>query len=265
MKKIAIKPNPPEPVAIISGGLGDIGRSIARAAAIGGHHVALGDIAPTADATPFLEEIESHGVKACYHRADTADPVAVARWVEAVTRRLGPPTLCVPNAAISTQKKLLDLTPAEWRRECSVNLDGAFHLAQAAARATAASKRPGAIVFIGSWAAHTPHPAIPAYAVTKAALRMLMQSLAVELAPRGILVNEVAPGYVDAGLSAKMFREQPSFVKACRRRVPLGRLIEPAEVAEEVLHLASPRNRNITGATILLDGGLSLGPLANQP
>jgi NAD(P)-dependent dehydrogenase (short-subunit alcohol dehydrogenase family) len=62
-----------------------------------------------------------------------------------------------------------------------------------------------------------------------------------------------------------MFREQPSFVKACRRRVPLGRLIEPDEVAEEVLHLASPRNRNITGATILLDGGLSLGPLANQP
>lgn len=251
-------------VAIISGGLGDIGRAIGLAAARDGHHVAIGDIAPAAEAAGLLRDLRSLGVKACYHRVDVANPRATERWVAAAARLLGPPTLCVPNAAISTPKPLLDLTPAEWRREFSVNLDGTFHLARAAARAMIRAARPASIVFIGSWAGHTPHPEIPAYATTKAALRMLMQSLAAELAPHGIRVNEVAPGYVNAGLSAKILRERPGLAKSCRRRVPLGTFIEPAEVAEEVLHLSVPRNRNITGATLLIDGGLSLGPLATS-
>ena len=252
------------PVAIVSGGLGDIGRAIGLAAAKDGHHVAIGDRAPAADAAQLLRELESFGVRACYHRVDVADPQATGRWVVSAASLLGPPTLCVPNAAISTQKPLLDLKPTEWRREFAVNLDGAFHLAQAAARAMIGAVRPASIVFIGSWAGHTPHPEIPAYAITKAALRMLMQSLAAELAPHGIRVNEVAPGYVNAGLSGKIFCERPDLAKSCRRRVPLGTFIEPAEVAEEVLHLSVPRNRNVTGATILIDGGLSLGPLATR-
>jgi NAD(P)-dependent dehydrogenase (short-subunit alcohol dehydrogenase family) len=87
---------------------------------------------------------------------------------------------------------------------------------------------------------------------------MLMKCMAAELAPQGILVNELAPGFVDAGLGMKMITERPESREALAARVPIGRLIDPQEVAWEVVHLCDPENRHMTGATVLMDGGLSL-------
>ena len=245
-------------VAIISGALGDIGRAIALELAARGAHIALGDILPDDAATSLLSELEQRGVRACYHRVDVADDAAVFGWVEAVERELGTPDLIVPNAAIVTMADICTVTPAQWRRELAINLDGAFYLAQSAAQQLLRAKKPGRIVFIGSWAAHRPHPPLPTYAVAKAGLRMLMQSLAIELAPHDILVNEVAPGYVDAGLSGKIFDEQPAVKASSLAKVPVRRLIAPADVAFQVAHLCDPENRHTTGSVVLMDGGLSL-------
>lgn len=87
---------------------------------------------------------------------------------------------------------------------------------------------------------------------------MLMQCMALELAPQGILVNEVAPGYVNAGLSGKIFDREPELKEQARLRVPIQKLIEPEEVAAHIAYLCDPNNRHMTGTVLTLDGGLSL-------
>jgi NAD(P)-dependent dehydrogenase (short-subunit alcohol dehydrogenase family) len=117
---------------------------------------------------------------------------------------------------------------------------------------------PGRVVFIGSWVARTPQTHIPAYCVTKAGLRMLARVMALELAPHGILVNEVAPGNVDAGLSARIFEQNPAWRERNLLRVPIREMSSAEEVAYQVAHLCDPENRQMTGSVLLMDGGLSL-------
>ena len=245
-------------VAIISGGLGDIGRACALELARRGADVACGDRSDGGRSGPLLEAIRQLGRRGRTDLVDVAEAEEVDRWVANVADDLGLPTLVIPNAAIVQQISIRQLTGADFRRLLDVNLLGAFHLAQSAARRLLAQGRPGRIVFLGSWAAHSPHAHIPAYCVAKAGLRMLCQCMALEYAPHGILVNEVAPGFVDAGLSRKVWQEDPEFHTRCARRVPLGAIMTAEEVAFHVAHLCDPRNRNMAGSTLLCDGGLSL-------
>ena len=248
-------------VAIISGGLGDIGRATALELARLGADVALGDIRSEDEAVELLRALGELGVRGRYDRVDVADADAVAKWVGDVEAALATPTLAIANAAIVTPAGVRDVSPAQWNNLLSVNLDGAFHLAQAAALRMLAGNKTGRIVFMGSVAGHLPNPNIPAYCVAKAALRMLCKCMALELAPHGILVNEVAPGNVDAGLSAAIWRKDPAFKEICRQHVPTGQLITADEVAQQVAHLCDPRNNHMTGSVLLMDGGLTLaGP-----
>ncbi len=197
-------------------------------------------------------------MQAHYAQVDVGDAAAVGAWIDAVEAELGIATLIVPNAAIVTLKNALDITPEEWQRELRVNLDGAFHVAQAGAKRLRHHERAGRIVFIGSWAAHAPHSHIAAYSVAKAGMRMLSQCLALDLAPHGITVNEVAPGYVNAGLSAQIWEKHPHLRQKAVGKVPVRLLIEPEEVALQVAYLCEESSRHITGSTLLMDGGLSL-------
>ncbi|HLK58205.1 MAG TPA: SDR family oxidoreductase [Chthonomonadaceae bacterium] len=245
-------------IALISGGLGDIGHAIAVELGRRGAHIALCDLHEPEKAWAVLEEIRQHGSRARYDRVDVADARAVRAWVQAVEGEFGVPTLIIPNAAIVTLADVLTVTPEQWSRELRVNLDGAFHLAQAGAQHLVQHGKPGRIVFVGSWAAHAPHLTIPAYCAAKAGVRMLCKCLALQLAPHHILVNEVAPGYVDAGLSGKIFTEFPERRSAAVRQVPTHELITPQEVALQVAHLCEPTTRHVTGSVLLMDGGLSL-------
>lgn len=245
-------------VAMISGGLGDIGRAVALELAQRGADVAVGDILEPSSAGSLRERIQRLGRRCRYDRVDVADATAVATWVNEVERDLGLPTLIVPNAAIVQLVRIGELTAQQWRRELAVNLDGAFYLAHEAAKRLLHHGRAGRIVFVGSWAGHAVHMTIPTYCVSKAGLRMLCKCMAAELAPHGILVNEVAPGYVDAGLTGKILDEQPDLREPLRESVPVRRLIEPEEVAAQVAYLCEPGNSHFAGMTLLMDGGLSL-------
>ena len=244
--------------AIVSGALGDIGRAVAVELARAGADVALSDIAPPEKASPLLAELRALDVRTRYDRVDVADGAAVDAWVSAAAGETGVATLVVTCAATVTIENALRITAEQWRRELAVNLDGSFHVARAGARGMIASGRQGRIVFVGSWAAHVPHAHIPAYSAAKAGVRMLCQCLAAELAMAGILVNEVAPGFVDAGLSAVVFRERAGARDAAQRLVPTGRLVTASEVAEQVAYLCSGASRHMTGSVLLMDGGLSL-------
>ena len=245
-------------VAIISGALGDIGRACAIELARRGADVALGGRSDGGRAKPLIQTIRQLGRQVRFDQVDVTDAEAVERWVADVQAELGPPTLVIPNAAIVQQIPIRELTGEDFRRLLDVNLLGAFHLAQSAARRLLTQQRQGRIVFVGSWAAHAPHAHVPAYCVAKAGLRMLCQCMALEYAPWGISVNEVAPGFVDAGLSRQVWEEAPQLRELCARRVPIGQLMTAEEVAFHVAHLCDPRNHNMTGSALLCDGGLSL-------
>lgn len=252
-----------EQVALISGGLGDIGRAIARELATHGADIALCDLRSASDAGPFLAELRALGRRAHYDAVDVSDADAVQHWVRDVESTLGVPTLIIPNAAQVTQADVRQLSAEQWSRELRVNLDGAFHLAQAGALRLVEHRKPGRIVFIGSWAAHRVHAHIPAYCVAKAGLRMLCQCMALEFAPHGILVNELAPGIVDAGLSAQLINGNAALREAVRRLTPVGELVASEDIARGVAFLCDPANRQMTGSVLLQDGGMSL--LAPSP
>jgi NAD(P)-dependent dehydrogenase (short-subunit alcohol dehydrogenase family) len=245
-------------VAVISGGLGDIGREVALELARAGADIALCDLRPPAEAAKALSELRALGRRARFDQLDVGDALAVEAWVASVEAEWGAPSLIIANAAAVTVAGIQRVTPEEWRQELRTNLDGSFHLAQAAVKRLVAERKPGRVVFIGSWAASTPHPHITAYCVSKAGMRMLCKCMALELAPHGILVNEVAPGFVDAGFSRQQYELYPEAREKNRQQVPLQRLIEAPEVARQVFFLCDPANRHMTGTALTMDGGLSL-------
>jgi NAD(P)-dependent dehydrogenase (short-subunit alcohol dehydrogenase family) len=240
-------------VAVITGGLGGIGRAIAVELARRGADIAVCDIR-TAGAEVLIEAVAAERQRCRVDELDVTDPGAVRAWLTAVGSDLGLPTLIIPNAATADAGALGTLEPEHWRRELAVNLDSALYVAMLAARDLICAQRPGRIVFIGSWAASQVHPAIPTYCVAKAGLRMLMRCMSLEYASHAILVNEVAPGYVNAGLGAV----GPEEAAALNRQVPLGEMAVAQDVALQVAYLCDPQNRHMTGSTVLMDGGLSL-------
>jgi len=260
---LELDPQLDSPLLAVSGALGDIGSAIALTLARAGADIAACDLGE--EAGELRGAVEALGRRFFYARADVADAQAVNDWYGKVRGVFGrAPNVIVPNAAVVTLQPWLGLEVAQWEREIGVNLSGALYFARAGVEPLVAAGRPGRVLFIGSWAAHAPHRHLPAYSVTKAGLRMLCKTLALELAEHRILVNEIAPGYVDGGLSGKIFREHPEIKARSRRGVPIHELLTPEDTAEQALFLCSRYARQTTGATLLQDGGLSLlqGPEA---
>jgi len=243
---------------LISGGMGDIGRAMAIAFAKAGAKVALCGSRPASVATEFLASLQQYNISCSYNQVDVTDAQAVDDWVMEVENSMGIPNIIVPNAATVTLAGIHEISAEQWSKELRVNLDGAFHLAQSATARLIRHKMPGRVAFIGSWAGYTPHVHIPAYCVSKAGLRMLCKCMALELAPHNILVNELAPGYVEAGLSSDIWEKNPGAVEAAKQKVPIKKIITAEQVAEQVILLCHPNNEHMTGSTILMDGGLSL-------
>ncbi|MBN8857574.1 MAG: SDR family oxidoreductase [Sphingobacteriales bacterium] len=245
-------------LVLISGGLGDIGRAITLALAREGAVVALCDVHGEEEALPLLEQLERTGAAAYYSMVDVTNPDAVNSWIGSITEKVSAPSIVIPNAATVTQADCSHITPAQWSKEIEVNLNGAFYVAQSGVLQMVKNNKQGHIVFIGSWAAHAVHAQIPAYSVAKAGLRMLCKCMALQFAAHGILVNEIAPGFVEAGLSKKIWESHPALQQQAKEKVPVKKLITPEEIAWQVIQLCHPNNKNITGSTVLLDGGLSL-------
>ncbi len=246
-------------VAIISGGAGDIGRAIALELARHGADVAIGDLVIEGEKIDALKSaVDKLGVRIRFDVVDVTDPPVVEKWLLLVEETVGVADWIIPNAAVAERTDLESMTPEGWKKCCDVTLNGAYYLAATGANRLLRNKMPGRIVFIGSWAAHAPHTNIPAYSVAKAGVRMLVRVMALHYAPHRILVNEVAPGYVDAGLSKIGFDKDPRVRQRCTAQVPVGELMSAEDVAFQVAHLCDDRNRFMTGSTLLVDGGLSL-------
>ncbi|RYC51797.1 2-deoxy-D-gluconate 3-dehydrogenase [Flagellimonas olearia] len=245
-------------VVLVSGGLGDIGQAVALEFGKQGARIAISDIVDEETASHKLGAMDDLGITYRYDQADVSNGSAVNEWILKVEEAWGQMDIAIVNAAKVTLKNLQEITDQEWEKEIQVNLNGAFFMANAACKSFVKHEIEGNIVFLGSWAAHAAHINIPAYTVSKAALRMLCKTMALTYAENGIRVNEIAPGYVNAGLSKAVWEQDPSLAQEASARVPVRKLIEADEVAKQVSWLCLPSNRHTTGSTLLMDGGLSL-------
>lgn len=243
---------------MITGALGDIGRSLAGEFARQGANLALSDNQPEEHARMLASELSRGGAGVLYRRVDVTQAEEVAAAAQEAAREFGGLDLCLVNAGIVERGDLVEFSPEQWRRVLEVNLTGAFLTGQAAARVMLEGGRGGHIVFMSSWTQDQPRAGIGGYCASKGGMKMLAKCLALELAPRGIRVNLVAPGWVDAGLTRHNVRAHPGLADEMTSQIPLGRMIPADELAALVRLLCSDEAAYLTGTTLLADGGASL-------
>ncbi|MGB9751706.1 MAG: NAD(P)-dependent oxidoreductase [Roseiflexus castenholzii] len=247
-------------VALITGAASGIGRATALTLARDGSAIVVADLNESGGSAT-VDAITAAGGRAIFVQADVTRDAE--RMVEAAVQTLGHLDILVNNAGIFYTADLLDVPFDEWVRAVDVMFFGTFRCSQAAARQMVRQGRGGRIVNISSVNGFLGMPQSSHYNSAKGAIDQLTRCLAVELAPHGILVNGIAPGFVETPMAivdGVNEHETPEFQEfyVRRRRIPLARPALPEEIAEAVAFLVSPRCTYITGHTLVVDGGLSI-------
>ncbi|MFC9343355.1 SDR family NAD(P)-dependent oxidoreductase [Streptomyces sp. NPDC057020] len=243
---------------LVSGASRGLGRAVARAFAANGDRVAVHFGSRAEEARVTLESLDGTGHVLV--GGDLSDPSGAVAVVDAAAEALGGIDVLVNNAAVNLRHPLPE-TPYEewvavWQRHVSVNLLATANLSHLAARRMIDQGAGGRIVNIGSRGAFRGEPDHPAYGATKAAVHALGQSLAVSLAPYGIAVASVAPGFfAKERVSSRLEGAEGAAIRA---QSPFGRVAEPAEIAEAVLWLASPAAEWSSGTILDLNGASHL-------
>jgi NAD(P)-dependent dehydrogenase (short-subunit alcohol dehydrogenase family) len=237
----------------ITGGAGDIGSAMGAELSRRGAIVTLVDRKSPAAARPWIERVGGPN-EVTYRQADVCDREAI----DVALASIEPLDIVIGNAGIVRSVPFLELTEGDWRDQIDINLTGCFNVGQAAARIMVDRGQGGRIVFTGSWVGEVPWPGSAAYSASKAGLRLLMRTMALELARHGILVNLIAPGILDVGLAAHVAELDPAFYERARAVIPLGSLQTAEQVARATAFLCSAESDYMTGAVLLVDGGCSL-------
>jgi NAD(P)-dependent dehydrogenase (short-subunit alcohol dehydrogenase family) len=238
--------------ALVTGANGDLGSHFAKTLARAGASVAIAARRPET-LREVLDVIAAAGGRAHAVALDVTDPASVARAFDDAEKALGPLTVVVNNAGVAVTKPLLDHTEEDWRRVMDVNLDGAWRVAQTAARRMVAHQQGGSIVNIASILGLRVTPQLPSYAASKAALIHLTRAMALELARHRIRVNALAPGYVETSMNRDVFASDAG--QALIKRIPQRRIGKPEELDGALLLLASDAGSYTTGAVFAVDGG----------
>ena len=240
--------------ALVTGASRGIGRAAAVSLAAAGARVAVNYARSAADAATTAAAITTAGGEAEIVAADVADAAAVTAMFEQLNERWGGIDILVNNAAVTHDAYLMMLSENAWDRVLTTNLRGAFLCCRHAVRAMIAGHW-GRIINVISPAGLLGKDGAANYAASKGGLLSMGKSLAREVARYGITVNAVCPGLVETRLVAGL----PPDVRArYLEQIPLGRFGTPEEVADAITFLASERARYITGATLTVDGGLTM-------
>ena len=238
--------------ALVTGANGGLGSHFARTLAKAGADVAIA--ARRAESlVPLRASIEALGRRAVIVALDVTDPTTVAAAFDAAFTALGNITIVVNNAGIAITKPLLEHTEDDWRQVIDVNLNGAWRVAQTAARHMVKHQQGGSIVNVASVLGLRVASQVPSYAASKAALIHLTKAMALELARHRIRVNALAPGYVETGINREFFASDTG--QALMKRVPQRRIGMPDDLDGALLLLASDAGAYMTGSVLVVDGG----------
>jgi len=241
--------------AIISGASRGIGRAIAVELAGEGANISFNFLKSSNEAESLEKEISALGVKAKAFQLDIKDYNAVKAWADKTIELFGGIDIVVNNAGVIKDRALALMDPAEWREVINTNLDGTFNLARACIVAFIKQKN-GVIVNIASVSGIVGMPRQTNYSASKAGIIGFTKALAREVAAYNIRVNAVAPGFIETGMLENLKEEYKSRII---KHTPLARMGKPEEVAKAVKFLVSDDAKYVTGQTIVIDGGMSLG------
>ncbi|MFL9483119.1 SDR family NAD(P)-dependent oxidoreductase [Chitinophagaceae bacterium LWZ2-11] len=198
------------------------------------------------------------GDRVSYKVFDLSLLEGIPAFVTGLEESFGPIDILVNNAGINMKKEILDVTDEDFRKIIQTNQESVFALTREVARKMVPRKK-GNIVFISSMAAKYGIPKVIAYTASKSAIEGMTKALAVDLSPLGIRVNCVAPGFIETEMSAKALNNDPERKNKVLSRTPMGHLGKPDDVASAVVFLASDAAKYITGVSLPVDGGNSIG------
>jgi len=252
--------------ALVTGANSGIGESVAIALAQAGADVVINYIDGDDAANEVAARIEKAGVRAIAHKADVSNEAQVAEMFDNAVRSFGTIDILVANAGIQRDSTFADMTLEKWNKVLGVNLTGQFLCARAAIReflrrgiVPTVSRAAGKIICMSSvhqvipWAGHAN------YATSKGGIKLLMESMAQELAPKHVRINAIAPGAIRTPINTSAWNT-PEALRSLLTLIPYGRIGEPEDIARAAVWLASDDSDYVVGTTLFVDGGMTLYP-----
>ena len=243
-------------VAIVTGSSSGIGEAVAKAFAREGAAVVIDYHGNPQRAQDVVESIAAEGGRAVAVGADVSKQTEARKLVDTAVSEFGALDILVNNAGIEDKMPFLDTPLDVWQRVIDTNLTGTWICSQLAARQMAARKNGGRIINISSVHEDITMPSNAPYCASKGGMKMLMRTIAVELAPMNITVNNVCPGAIDTPIQNQLKKDEKK-VEELLSEIPLHRMGAPDEVAGLCIFLASEEGAYVTGASYIIDGGMT--------
>jgi len=241
---------------LITGGSQGIGQGIAFRLAEEGADIAVDYVGNSASADATVAQIQKRGRRALAVQADISSVDQIHSMMKQTVDSLGGVDVLINNAGVEKHASIWEATEHDYDLVLTINLKGAFFASQAFVQHRMAVKKPGKIINISSVHEELPFPHFTSYCASKGGMKMMMRNLSIEVAPYGITVNNIAPGAIETPINSALLNDPPK-LKALLDNIPLARLGQVSDVAGVAAFLVSSDADYITGATIVVDGGLT--------
>jgi glucose 1-dehydrogenase len=252
--------------ALVTGANSGIGRGVALGLGAAGADVVVNYVAGDEAAQAVVEQIRACGVQSYAYRADVSVEAEVSGMFQDMIKRFGTVDILVANAGLQRDAPITGMTLEQWNTVISINLTGQFLCAREAIReflrrgvVPAVSSAAGKIICMSSVHQVIPWGGHVNYASSKGGIKLLMESLAQEVAPHRIRVNGIAPGAIRTPINRSAW-ETPQAYQALMTLIPYGRIGEPEDIARAAVWLASDQSDYVVGSTLFVDGGMTLYP-----